>query len=1665
MLDESAPPVVAVLVASDPGPWFEECLASLAAQDYSAFSVLVIDAGSADDLAARVAAVLPKAYLHRQPQNTGFGSAANGVRELVSGASHYLFCHDDILLDPDAVRRMVEEAYRSNAAIVGPKYVTWHDRGVLRQVGIDVDRFGAPSPRVEGDEIDQSQHDEAREVFATPGGATLVRSDLFAAVGGFDDQIELFGEDVDLCWRARLAGARVVVTPLARVGHLEALASGRRACANPEALQRRHELRTVLKVYGRLRRMSIVFQLLVLSLAEIAYALATKERRRAANVARAWSWNLAHRRDLRVARAEIQAIRAVTDKELVPLQLTGTARLGHFVSHRIFGDGPGEPFGQSRRRARASESGPSRAGRASPSQRPAQRGLPGWWEANRRLTLLLGLVALFLLFGSRDLLFQPLPLVGQLLPVPGPVQLWSEFFRGSTDVGLQATGPAPPGLALLGLASLVTFGHGGLVERGLLLLPLVVGPIGVARLVGRFSSRHATIVAALSYLLLALPWNDIARGSIEGLVAYAGMPWILGSLVLASGSPPFEDRLAGIRLAPSNTGDQSSSAIGGARLGGAPTRRGRVRLLAVDSLAYGVLLAICGALAPVLFCVSLATAGLLGIALGLTGRLGSAGRVISVAVAGSVVSFLLLFPWSLTLLQSGARWSILSGARSGFSPSLGQLFRFDVGPIGGGVLGWGLLAAAVFVLLVARGPRLEWGSRFFFVLLGSTSLALAGGRGWLGAGGGATGVILAPAAVALAFCIGLGVAGFEADLPRARFGWRQLSAVVAGGLLVLGLIPAVIAASGGRWDLPTTGFGQVLGWTEAVHPSPAYSVLWLGDPNALPLTSWQLAPGLGAGISSDGLPGIERLWPPANPGGATALFTALRSAENGSSVALDAALAAYRVRYIVVPTTLAPVLPGVQSAPSAPPPASLVTTLRLQENLRELPSEAGILVFEAVGYPRPGRAAAGLTSSLGVETSSGPRGAVDSPRVSLVLGSTQLAGSTRSKGAALASRAGDTSGADPALGSARAPRATAAGRGPTGSSEWWQLGLAGALLAWIGVGGVLLFERRRRGLRPHESQSAATEGLVPDELDRQRPEPAESVVAQGGRAADAGLAVRSGGEVLPEAGGQSARQDARRWRPMRLRGVIGLGAVGIAIVVVAHAGPPSATLAVSPAVLSGGPVISSPEALSSSWYCPGPLPVGRGADHRSLLVVTNLSSSARVGSLVISRPGERAAISTITVAARAEEDIPLARTGPDGFAAAELTFDGGGVGVEQVSSTAFATASSPCATEPGSSGYLATGSTAVNSVLRLSLYDPLSTAAVVDVSFATPTGQLAPAAFQGVVVEPEQAVVLDVGAYVEDSSEVATSARALSGEIVLGEFQQRPLASLHGSGLVLATARPARISAFEVPADAGAVADTLELYNPTPSPARATVTVVTGPGPAAATRAASDRGEDTTLSVRVPGDTLRSLPVLGARGGVGSPATRPGTASLVRVVSSGSGLVTGLVGVLSLPSPQPGARRVVGQRDATRSGVVLVGLSELSGRTLLSTGALVGTASLSPARSGPDTVAGWLVVGNVSSGPETVVITTLGPGAPQRMVARLPRLSGRAASIVVEGPVVLARHGSLSLALGSTPGSARAAALTVASSGPVVATVVARGGVSSSRDLQPASLAEGLPER
>jgi hypothetical protein len=285
----------------------------------------------------------------------------------------------------------------------------------------------------------------------------------------------------------------------------------------------------------------------------------------------------------------------------------------------------------------------------------------------------------------------------------------------------------------------------------------------------------------------------------------------------------------------------------------------------------------------------------------------------------------------------------LTGATA---PDWGEVLRFAIGPVARSPLVWCILLGAVLPLVVARGLRIVWAARLWVLALASWGLALAATRGDLGSFTPSESVVLAPAALAVAVCVGLGISAFENDLSGRELGWRQLLSGGALVLVALGLLPVVAGAVNGRWGLPSQGAEQPLAFL--AHPSTTgvSRVLWLGDPRALPVGGWTVRPGLAYALTPEDLPDATQVFTPAGPGPASLVGNAVELAVSGGTVHLGRLLASAGIRYVVVVDGLS--ASGQSVGPptvNAPPPAGLERDLLEQDDLQVVPGVLGVQVF------------------------------------------------------------------------------------------------------------------------------------------------------------------------------------------------------------------------------------------------------------------------------------------------------------------------------------------------------------------------------------------------------------------------------------------------------------------------------------------------------------------------------------------------------------------------------------------------------------------------------------------------------------------------------------------------------------------------------------------------
>ena len=662
---------------------------------------------------------------------------------------------------------------------------------------------------------------------------------------------------------------------------------------------------------------------MLLAIGEFIFGIVTGRRAVAAAVVDAWRWNFRNLSDIRRRRSQLKAIRLLPDGEVRRLQTRGSARMTAFVRGQLTGD----------------EEHP---GRLAAGLEVTRRELAG---PGLRATIAVWAVLMFvLLFGSRLLLGGHVAAVGELAEFPGgPRELISSFLSGWRTTGVGGDAAAPPAFALLGMAGTVFLGAMGLLRKLLILGPLVGGLIGMHHL-ARPLGRRPRLVATIVYAALPLPYDALARGRWGAVIAYGITPWILGPLLRATGLAPFvtEDTEGAAVSAVSGDEDDGVVVPRWPRRPAPAGSRLRQRILAL-----GLLLAVSGAFAPAIVFLPVLIAVGLVIASLLTAGTRPSLQALLVSVAAAGVAAALLFPWTLDFVLPGSTWSAFAGVDLAPSRGLGlaRLLRFETGPIGAAPLGWTFLLAATLPLIVGKGWRLAWAARMWFVAMTCWGVVWLGGR--LAIGLPSPELLLAPAAAAIAVAVALGLSAFEVDLPGYRFGWRQAASLTAAGAVVLGVIPWLSAATNGRWNLPRTDLGTVLAWMPEQRAEGDFRVLWVGDPEALPLGAWRLDEGVAYATSRGGPPTVNELWPSSAPGAGDLMADSLRIARRGETTSLGHLLAPMAVRYIVVPKRNAP---GTGRTGALPAPRDLRLALASQLDLRQLESDPAVEVYENASW-------------------------------------------------------------------------------------------------------------------------------------------------------------------------------------------------------------------------------------------------------------------------------------------------------------------------------------------------------------------------------------------------------------------------------------------------------------------------------------------------------------------------------------------------------------------------------------------------------------------------------------------------------------------------------------------------------------------------------------------
>ncbi|MDJ0674197.1 MAG: glycosyltransferase family 2 protein [Calothrix sp. MO_167.B42] len=206
--------------------------------------IIVVDNASQDDSRKLIADKFPHIHLIKLPENRGFGAGNNAGASIATG-EFLLLLNTDTILTENILPHLIDLMYTNpQIGIVGPKLLNAdgsfqvsfaHTISIQGEYQTLKLHQAAKNPSQL--KIIEQQYQDIQEVDVVVGAALLIRSSLFQALGGFDENFFMYFEESDLCQRVRNQGYKIVYTPHVSLIHLKGYST--QQAASPMAIEYR----------------------------------------------------------------------------------------------------------------------------------------------------------------------------------------------------------------------------------------------------------------------------------------------------------------------------------------------------------------------------------------------------------------------------------------------------------------------------------------------------------------------------------------------------------------------------------------------------------------------------------------------------------------------------------------------------------------------------------------------------------------------------------------------------------------------------------------------------------------------------------------------------------------------------------------------------------------------------------------------------------------------------------------------------------------------------------------------------------------------------------------------------------------------------------------------------------------------------------------------------------------------------------------------------------------------------------------------------------------------------------------------------------------------------------------------------------------------------------
>jgi len=215
------PKVSVIIPTSRQGKeYLEVCLPSLRNQTYEDFEVIIVDDASTDQTLPFLKKNFPEFKVIHSSVNIGFCKAINlGIQ--ASKGQYVAFLNNDTEADENWLQELVK-AFETNNDVYfcASKMLNYYNRTLIDSAGDGWtwQHFGGYN--IGRNKKDGPEFSKPKYVFAACGGASIYRRELFEKIGLLDEEMFAYFEDIDIAFRAQLAGLKCLYVPTAVVYHM-----------------------------------------------------------------------------------------------------------------------------------------------------------------------------------------------------------------------------------------------------------------------------------------------------------------------------------------------------------------------------------------------------------------------------------------------------------------------------------------------------------------------------------------------------------------------------------------------------------------------------------------------------------------------------------------------------------------------------------------------------------------------------------------------------------------------------------------------------------------------------------------------------------------------------------------------------------------------------------------------------------------------------------------------------------------------------------------------------------------------------------------------------------------------------------------------------------------------------------------------------------------------------------------------------------------------------------------------------------------------------------------------------------------------------------------------------------------------------------------------------